>query len=139
MPVTRLDHVNVLTGDVDEARDFFVAVLGVTAGYRPPFRSPGHWLYAGDRAIIHVSHAGDHEQTHTDDHRGETVGGQQTVDHVAFGCEDYAAMIARLRELGLRYHEADVPATEIHQVFVDGPGGVGLELCFARSEVAATR
>jgi catechol 2,3-dioxygenase-like lactoylglutathione lyase family enzyme len=137
VPVTRLDHVNVLTADIDGARDFLISVLGVTAGYRPPFRSPGHWLYAGDRAIIHISHAENHEQTHTGNRRGEAVGGQQTVDHVAFGCEGYAAMTERLRALGLRYHEADVPATEIHQVFVDGPGGIGLELCFARSEIAA--
>ncbi|HEY4441288.1 MAG TPA: VOC family protein [Candidatus Elarobacter sp.] len=138
MPVTRLDHINVLTSEIDAARDFFVRVLGVTEGYRPPFRSPGHWLYAGDRAIIHISDAGNHEQTHVEDLRGESLRGQQTVDHVAFGCEGYAEMTERFRRDGIAYHEADVPATQIHQVFVDGPGGIGLELIFAQAEVALT-
>jgi len=137
VPVTRLDHINVLTTDIDATRDFFVAVLGVQAGYRPPFRSPGHWLYSGDQPIIHISDAGNHEQTHVDDRRGEPVRGQSAVDHVAFGCEGYAAMTEHLRRLGIAYREADVPATTIHQVFVDGPGGIGLELIFARAEVAA--
>src|SRR5579884_1246641 len=103
MPVTRLDHINVLTTDVDAARDFFVRVLGVTAGHRPPFRTPGHWLYCGDRAIIHISDARNHEQTHVDDRRGEGVRGQQTVDHVAFGCDGYVEMTERFRREGIAF------------------------------------
>jgi lactoylglutathione lyase len=137
MPVTRIDHINVLATDIDAARDLLVRVLGVTAGYRPPFRSPGHWLYCDGRAITHISDAGNHEQTHVDDVRGESLRGQQTVDHVAFACDGYAEMTERFRRDGIAYHEADVPAIDIHQVFVDGPGGLGLELQFARAEVAA--
>jgi len=139
MPVTRLDHINVLSTDIDAARDFLVRVLGVRSGYRPPFNSPGHWLYCGDRAIIHISDAGNHEQTHADDLRGASVGGQQTIDHVAFACEGYGEMMQGFRRDGVAFHEADVPATGIHQVFVDGPGGIGLELQFLQADVAAAR
>ncbi len=139
MPVTRLDHINVLASDITAARDFFVKVLGVTDGYRPPFRSPGYWLYCDGRAIIHISDARNHEQTHVDDIRGAPLRGQQTVDHVAFGCDGYAEMTGRFRRDGIAYHEAVVPATEIHQVFVDGPDGLGLELQFSQAEVTAAR
>ena len=137
MPVTRLDHVNVLTADIHAARDFFAAVLGLAEGYRPPFRSPGYWMYSGDQAVVHISDASNHERTHVDDARGEAIRGQAAVDHVAFRCAGYGEMTERFRQLGIAYHEADVPATMIHQVFVDGPNGLGIELIFAASEVAA--
>lgn len=137
MPVTRLDHINVLSADIDATRDFFVAVLGVAPGYRPPFSSPGHWLYHGDQAVIHISDAGNHEQTHVDDLRGAPIRGQSAVDHVAFRCDGYAEMTDRLRRLGIAFREADVPVAKVHQVFVDGPNGLGVELIFAPAEVVA--
>src|SRR5215467_10559735 len=34
MAVMRFDHVNILTADIDAARDFFIAVLGLRPGNR---------------------------------------------------------------------------------------------------------
>jgi lactoylglutathione lyase len=135
MAVKRFDHVNILTADIDAARDFFVAVLGLEPGYRPPFRSPGHWLYQGTDALIHISDATNHEQTHVEDIGEVKTGGHPTVDHIAFRCEGYAETPERLRRLGMAFHEADVPFAEDRQVFVDGPEGITLELIFAPTEV----
>lgn len=138
MAVMRFDHVNILTADIDAARDFFIAVLGLRPGNRPPFRSRGHWLYLGDEPIIHISDASNHEQTHVMDiGRVETSGRHASVDHIAFRCRGYAETIERLRSLSLPFHEADVPFAEDHQVFVDGPDGVTLELIFAPDDVRA--
>lgn len=137
MPVAHFDHVNILTADIEAAREFFVAVLGLTPGDRPPFRSPGYWLYHGSQALIHISDASNHEQTHVDDIGAVRTGGHPAVDHIAFRCEGYVETTRRLRDLGIGFHEADVPYAEDRQVFVDGPDGITLELIFAPAEVAA--
>jgi lactoylglutathione lyase len=135
--VTRFDHINVLTGDIDAMRDFLVGVLGLSPGARPPFRSPGHWLYHGADAVFHVSDSGDHEQTHAVAGTGGTATVRGSVDHLAFRCDDYRETTERLRRLGVAFHEADVPYAPDRQVFVDGPDGVTLELLFAHADVLA--
>ncbi|AWN17961.1 hypothetical protein [Salinisphaera sp. LB1] len=36
------------TDALKATRDFFIALLDLTVGYRPDFGFPGYWLYAGD-------------------------------------------------------------------------------------------
>jgi glyoxylase I family protein len=137
MRLTRFDHINVLTADIDRMRDFLVGVLGVTPGWRPPFRSPGYWLYHDDIAIIHISDAKNHEQTHVEDIGSVKTGARASIDHLAFRCEDYRAATERLRARGIAYHEADVPYADDRQVFVDGPDSITLELLFTAADVRA--
>jgi catechol 2,3-dioxygenase-like lactoylglutathione lyase family enzyme len=142
MPITTLDHVNVLTTNIGRTVDFLTRVLGLEVGPRPPFRSPGAWLYAGGSAVVHVSQAGDTERTHV---RETSPGGapaaatEGVVDHVAFRCSGYAEMMDKLRALGIASHEANVPDRGLHQVFVDGPDHVSFELIFAAADVAGAR
>jgi catechol 2,3-dioxygenase-like lactoylglutathione lyase family enzyme len=135
MSLTRFDHINVLTSDIDRMRDFLVGVLGVTPGWRPPFRSPGYWLYHDDVAIFHISDATNHEQTHVDDIGAVATGARASVDHLAFRCAGYRAMTDRLRAKGIGFHEEDVPYADDRQVFVDGPDAITLELLFTRADV----
>src|ERR1700681_3329517 len=89
MSVTTLDHVNILTADVARAKEFCVTVLGLEEGPRPPFSSPGFWLYAGGTAVVHISFSGHKELTHAADaSRGNAahVVVPGSVDHVAFRC-----------------------------------------------------
>jgi catechol 2,3-dioxygenase-like lactoylglutathione lyase family enzyme len=135
MAVARFNHVNVLTADIHATRDFFVAVLGLEPGFRPPFASPGYWLYQGDLALIHISDAANHEQTHVEDIGAvATSASHSAVDHLAFRCEGYAETTTRLRQLGIAFHEATVPFFDDRQLFVDGPDGVTLELIFPATE-----
>ena len=62
MKVIGLDHYNLCgPRDVLESmRDFYVEVLGLEVGYRPPFGSFGYWLYAADQPVLHV-HAFAHQ------------------------------------------------------------------------------
>ena len=50
----KLDHVNVRTASVELMRAWYVRVLGLKDGWRPPFPFPGAWLYAGNDPIVHL-------------------------------------------------------------------------------------
>lgn len=138
MSITTLDHVNILTADVSRTVGFLTSVLGLEDGPRPPFRSPGAWLYANGTAVVHVSSAGDKEQTHAGDAslgHDAAVPAPAAVDHVAFRCTGYRETIAKLRTLGIPAHESEIPGRGDRQVFVDGPD-VTFELIFSPADVA---
>lgn len=140
MDVQALDHVNILTGDVERTREFLTSVLGLEDGPRPAFGTPGHWLYRNGIAVVHVSDARNKEITHArDGSQGDASkgGAKGIVDHVAFRCSGYRATVERLRSLGVPVHEATLPGSGDRQVFVDGPDHVSFELIFPAAEFAS--
>ena len=50
MPAVAFDHFNLRAGRdlVERLRDFYVDVVGLRVGARPPFDFHGYWLYIGD-------------------------------------------------------------------------------------------
>jgi len=58
MPITRMDHFNILTDDLPATLAFYEEHLNLKPGARPPFTFPGAWLYAdggkGKDPILHV-------------------------------------------------------------------------------------
>ena len=48
--MVRLDHYTLRTRKPAETVRFYCAAVGLTEGWRPGFRFPGHWLYLGDRS-----------------------------------------------------------------------------------------
>jgi catechol 2,3-dioxygenase-like lactoylglutathione lyase family enzyme len=71
--VRTLDHVNILTGDVDRTTAFMTSVLGLEDGPRPPFGTPGHWLYRNGTAVVHVSDVRNKEIPTPSTHRAATL------------------------------------------------------------------
>jgi catechol 2,3-dioxygenase-like lactoylglutathione lyase family enzyme len=132
MPATKLDHVNIRTAQPEATRDFFVEVVGLRDGERPPFNFNGYWLYAGDQAVVHITDARDEGA-----HGIATGRGGAAVDHVSFRMTGYAALRELLARRGIRYESRIVPRNGDVQVFVDDPNGVCVELTFAGSEVGA--
>ena len=120
MPVLALDHVNIAAPMeiLLRCRDFYVDVLGFTEGPRPQFRSRGFWLYAGGRAVMHLS-----------DTDRETDG-TSALDHFALACEDLDGMMARLRERGIAFHLDPAREGKNAQLFLEDPAGVQIELNF---------
>ncbi|MGA9635595.1 MAG: VOC family protein, partial [Solirubrobacterales bacterium] len=55
MPLSRMEHVLVLTDDIDASRDFYRDALGLEVGDRPPLEFPGYWLYAEGVPCVHVA------------------------------------------------------------------------------------
>ena len=134
MALTRLDHFSIRTTDVAGTRDFFVRVLGMTSGERPPFKFPGAWLYCGEKDVIHiigidpsdksglVEYLGDREDT--------ALTGTGAIDHLAFMAEDIDAMRTRLKDEGIASREREVPLLGVRQIFLEDPNGVTIELNF---------
>ena len=132
MPATKLDHVNIRTEKSDQTRDFFVDIVGLREGERPPFNFAGYWLYAGDQAVIHITDARD-EGAH-----GIAAGrAGAAIDHVSFRMTGYSRLLKTLGERGMKYERRIVPRNGDVQVFVDDPNGVTVELTFLGSEVSA--
>jgi catechol-2,3-dioxygenase len=124
MPIKGFSHYNFRAEQalLDELRDFYMKVVGLELGYRPPFTSFGYWLYAGPQAVLHLSLASSSER-----HERNVPG---TFDHVAFACTDMRGFEARLRELGIAYETDEVPLTGQRQIFFSDPAGNGVELNF---------
>ncbi|MGM9487421.1 VOC family protein [Ideonella sp. YS5] len=124
MAVLGFSHYNLRAPRpmLDRLRDFYVEVVGLQAGPRPPFRSFGYWLYAGGEPVLHLSEAAPGES--------RACTGSTTFDHAAFRCSDLGETESRLAALGIAFERAEVPTTGIVQLFFSDPAGNGVELGF---------
>jgi catechol-2,3-dioxygenase len=127
MAVRGFDHYNLRADRavLDELRDFYRDVVGLTVGERPPFRRFGYWLYSGDSAVLHLSL--------TDDGEARSRTAVNTFSHAAFNCTHRAEFEERLKRLGIAYRTAQVPLLNIAQLFFHDPAGNGVELQFDAS------
>jgi catechol 2,3-dioxygenase-like lactoylglutathione lyase family enzyme len=125
MPLRRLEHLLVLTDDLEATRAFYCEALGFEAGERPPLEFPGYWLYLDGSPCVHVA-----ERTAYDAH-AEGLGLSATqgqIDHVAFAADDYEQLVARLDAAGIEAVTNTVPGAGLRQLFFSDPNGVRIEL-----------
>ena len=129
MSVTAIEHVLVLSDDIDRTRDFYCEVIGLEVGDRPPLEFPGYWLYAGATACVHIA-----ERRPYAAHAArlglevpERDPGLGPVDHIAFNAGDYDALTQRLERCGVGAVTNTVPGGP-RQVFIEDPNGVRLEI-----------
>jgi predicted enzyme related to lactoylglutathione lyase len=87
MPALSLDHWNIYCKDLDATVRFYERYVGLTNGDRPPFMFPGAWMYAGDKAILHIV-----SETDRKDH------GSGAIDHVAINCSDIRGTIDQIKK-----------------------------------------
>jgi catechol 2,3-dioxygenase-like lactoylglutathione lyase family enzyme len=123
MPLERLDHVLVLTDDIERTRAFY-EVVGLETGARPAFRFSGYWLYLDGVPCLHVADRAEYEAQAAE--LGLGVG--PAVDHVAFGGRDYDELAARLEAAGIDAVANEVPGGSLRQLYVTDPNGVRVEL-----------
>jgi len=124
MPIQAIHHINIRARSalVADLKAFYESVLGLRAGWRPPFQSTGHWLYLGDTPVVHL----------VEDERaaGSAQRGGPNVDHVAFLSAGLKESEERLRAMGVAFRRTTVPETSITQLFFVDPAGNGVELQF---------
>ena len=126
MEIRTLDHVNISTANPEATLAFYCDLLGLVddRDRRPDFGFPGAWLFAGDRAVVHLNFVDD-----------DPSGPANALDHVAFDCVGYASTRALLDERGIEYRASERPADELYQLFVVDPNGVKVELNFSGESI----
>lgn len=125
MPLYGLEHVLVLTGDLEATRAFYCDVLGFEAGARPQLAFPGYWLYLDGAACVHIADRAAYE-AHAEEVGLTRVEG--SIDHLAFAAGDHATLAARLEAAGVETVSNDVPGAGFRQLFLEDPNGVRIEL-----------
>ncbi|MEO8006075.1 MAG: VOC family protein [Betaproteobacteria bacterium] len=125
MTITGMNHFTVLTKDLEATKAFYVGLLGLKEGYRPPLGFPGTWLYAGAQPVLHVV-AG----------RPLPEPPAGVLDHMAFSASDLAGMTARLTAAGIKYDLRKQPDSGVWQLFCFDPSGARVEMDFRADEPA---
>ena len=123
MAITEMNHFTVLTDDLDRTREFYVGLLGLREGPRPPLGFPGAWLYTGDRPVLHVI-AG----------RALPAERRGVLDHMAFSATGLIDITERLDKAGVAYDLRRQAESNVWQLFAFDPNGARIELDFDASE-----
>lgn len=123
MAIDGMNHFTVLTTNLEKCKAFYIDVLGLTEGYRPPFDFPGAWLYSGDQAILHII-AG----------RPLPTDAQGIIDHMAFTASNLQSVIDTLNQHGIAFKLHRLIGEQTWQLFCHDPDGAKIELDFAASE-----
>ncbi|MFZ4378947.1 MAG: glyoxalase [Polynucleobacter sp.] len=141
-----LNHFSIRSLEIEKTTEFFSKVLGLTVGPRPEFPFPGVWLYNGDEnswsnAVLHLIAIDKNDPNGLKQYLGErdasSLHGSGAVDHIAFFATGLEEKIALLKSMKTPYRERTVPVLKLHQIFLDDPNGVVIELNYPAEEKAA--
>ena len=141
-----LNHFSIRSLEIKKTSEFFSKVLGLTVGPRPDFPFPGVWLYNGDEsdwanAVLHLIAIDKNDpeglKKYLGDRDPSSLHGSGAVDHIAFFAKGLEEKIALLKSLNVPYRERTVPVLKLHQIFLDDPNGVVIELNYPAAEKAA--
>jgi catechol-2,3-dioxygenase len=122
-----LDHVNIRTAALGQMIAYYEGVVGLRNGPRPPFDFPGAWLYAGERAVVHLIGL---QQPPGGSTRREAL----RLEHFALragGGADLRAFLAHLEKLGIAGDVVTLPDGSAVQVNLFDPDGNHIHLDFA--------
>jgi catechol 2,3-dioxygenase-like lactoylglutathione lyase family enzyme len=142
MALTKLAHFSIRTTDLERSCAFYERVLGFRRGFRPPFDFPGAWLYMGDDerdyGCVHIIGIDPANPSGLAAYLGDKslpASGTGTLDHIAFLATGVAQMWNTLRAEGIAWRDRTVPSLGLHQVFIEDPSGVTIELNYPSTEV----
>ena len=129
MRVEALDHVNIISADLEGSARFYAEVFGLEPRDGPPplTHDTARWMYdAAGRAVIHINSL-DCPRAYD---RAVDAGPTGALHHVALRCSGYEELRGRLTKRGLQHRLNEVSAIGLKQVFVLDPNQVLLELNF---------
>ncbi|SLN65941.1 VOC family protein [Roseisalinus antarcticus] len=128
MEIRSLDHVNLYTPDPDGLAAWYVEVLGLAIGWRPPFGIGGHWIYAGDRPIIHLVEVAEAPRNI-----------EPGIEHFALSATGLPELQSRLDARGIAYSIDPVVGLDVVQVNLRDPQGNHIHVDFDLAEVGRAR
>lgn len=112
MKFRRVHHVALNVADLQEARRFYVELLGLPERDRPDFGFPGVWLDAGEQEV----------------HLLQSVESPARGQHFAFEVEDIEETLADLATRGVKpVGRLEIPGAG-RQAFLRDPFGNVIEL-----------
>lgn len=141
-----LNHFSIRTLDMDATQTFYSKVLGLSSGPRPPFPFPGYWMYAGSHdhianAVVHIIGMDKNDPEGLKKYLGErdvsSMQGSGAVDHIAFFATGLETMLKHLKGINVTFRERTVPSIGLHQLFLDDPTGIVIELNYPEAESTA--
>jgi catechol 2,3-dioxygenase-like lactoylglutathione lyase family enzyme len=130
MQVNGLDHVNIVTDDLEGTAGFYEELMGLRRGDSPgaAMGMKGAWMFdASDHAIVHLVWRDPTREFGKGHEPGAVTG---AVHHVAFRCRGFDATIERLQQMGKEYRVNDLAHVGLRQIFVSDPNNINLELNF---------
>lgn len=133
MAISELNHINIRTNLMEETKDFFVDVVGLEVGDRPPFDSHGYWLYCDGIAIVHLSLSDP-----AGDRRTVAEGRGDGLDHIGLFAHDLAGTEETLSTHDVTYCKRMAAGGRLIQVFFHDPNGVQVELAFEAEKEGVT-
>src|SRR5882757_8231839 len=118
MAIKKLAHYSIRTSDMEASRRFYVEIIGLRVGTRPPFPFPGLWLYLGedetDNGAVHIIGVDPSDPEgllrYLGDRPGSDTRGTGALDHIAFLATGWLDLRDRLGAHGISYYERTVPA-----------------------------
>jgi catechol 2,3-dioxygenase-like lactoylglutathione lyase family enzyme len=143
MPIDKLDHYSIRTLDLQASEKFYTEIMEFTIGFRPPFKFPGLWLYNGSSypesyGVVHIIGVDPNDLEGLKEYLGDrdtsSLRGTGTVDHMAFRATGLSHMRAKLKRADIPFRERTVPSLGLHQVFIEDPSDVTIELNYPASE-----
>jgi hypothetical protein len=92
-------------------------------------------------AVVHVIGMDANDPAGLKNYLGErdvsSLSGSGSVDHIAFFADGLSTMLAHLKTQGVAARERTVPSIGLHQLFLDDPNGVVIELNYPSAEKKA--
>ena len=122
--INGIDHYNLRSDEkmIETLKDFYINIVGLKLGYRPPFNSKGYWLYAKEKDVLHLSSSKDNIKN--------LINIDSTLDHVSFSANDKSFLMETLEKNNIVFKERYIPEINIDQLFFKDPAGNGIELIF---------
>ena len=110
---------------IEKLKNFYIKIVGLKLGHRPPFNNGGYWLYADNKDVLHLSFSKNDitNELHV----------SSTFDHMAFTASNEIDHINVLKENNIDYIIREVPEIGTRQIFFKDPAGNGIELIFVKN------
>lgn len=138
MPLSHIEHFLVAAQDIDATRDWYARVLGMKPGPHPDFGFPVHWMYLGERDVVHIGpaagQAGEIQKKYLGRTSQKSESGTGAIDHIAFRASGLRAMLEHLREQGVAFSQRRANGQALFQLFFYDPNGIKIELNYDAAE-----
>jgi len=138
MPLSHIEHLLVAADDIDATRDWYARVLGMKSGPHPDFGFPVHWMYLGERDVVHIGpsakQAGEIQKKYLGRTSQGGAAGTGAIDHIAFRATGLRQMLEHLKKEKVQFSQRRANGQALFQLFFLDPNGIKIELNYDAAE-----